>query len=111
MPPIHLPCLIAEASAPLPFPLPQGQVGTRTASSVAVSYVELYSLSRSTFDRVAAHYPEVLELFRFIAEARQAINENRWAGAPGHPPEHCLHAPGSRCSKGSITVTCDTAAL
>jgi CRP-like cAMP-binding protein len=57
--------------------VPQGQVGTRTASAQALSYVELYSLSRSTFDRVAAHYPEVLELFRFIAEARQAINENR----------------------------------
>lgn len=44
----------------------QGQVGTRTASAQALSYVELYSLSRSTFDRVAAHYPEVLELFRWV---------------------------------------------
>ncbi|GAB4818740.1 hypothetical protein N2152v2_005786 [Parachlorella kessleri] len=59
------------------FAILAGQVGTRTACAQAVTFVELYSLSRSTFDRVAAHYPEVLELFRFIAEARQAINENR----------------------------------
>lgn len=59
------------------FAILAGTVGTRTASAQALTFVELYSLSRSTFDRVAAHYPEVLELFRFIAEARQAIHENR----------------------------------
>ena len=46
--------------------------------------------TRSTFDKVAAHYPEVLELFRFIAEARQAISENRPINTAG------LAGPGGR---------------
>lgn len=52
-------------------------MGVRSASARALTFVEAYSLSRAQFDRVAAHYPEVLDLFRFIAEARQAVNENR----------------------------------
>lgn len=55
----------------------QGKLGTRTANAYALTFVELYSLSRECFEKVAAHYPEVLDLFYFIAEARHAINEGR----------------------------------
>lgn len=49
------------------LPSLQGTVGTRTASAQALTFVELYSLSRSTFDKVGSAFSACHSVCRLAA--------------------------------------------
>lgn len=64
-----------------PLPCLQGERGTRTASAEAATMCLLFSLSRRTFYRIAAHYPEVADSLNIVAAARAAVNSNQSVNA------------------------------
>ena len=55
------------------YPLLYPSVQTRSASARAASFVELFFLSKKNFEEITKIFPELLDLMRSIADAREAI--------------------------------------
>ena len=55
------------------YPLLYPSVQTRSASARAASFVELFFLSKKNFEEITMIFPELLDLMRSIADAREAI--------------------------------------
>lgn len=75
------------------FALLQGERGVRTASAEAATISHLFSFSRKSFYRIAAHYPEMVDSLNIIAAARSALNSNQTIHA-----EELLHIKNMRSS-------------
>lgn len=65
----------------IPVPAAQGERGVRTATASAATNAVLFTLSRKTFYRIAAHYPEMADTLSIIAAARAALNSNQSVNA------------------------------
>lgn len=74
-------CFLPSPPSPPSLPRLQGERGTRTASAEAATMCLLFSLSRRTFYRIAAHYPEVADSLNIVAAARTAVNSNQSVNA------------------------------